>query len=90
MYLDKIKKYKVLRRLKIVRGHLGKVINMVESDEPCLKIIHQTRAVRFALKKVDQIIIEEYLTCSLGDEIKSNLLQEEIHRTIEMFKKLER
>ncbi len=89
MYLNEIKKYNIIHRLKIIRGHLRKVITMVESDEPCLKIIHQTRSVRFSLKKVDQILIEGYLTYSLGDEIKSNGLQEEILKTITMYNKIE-
>lgn len=88
-YLDPAKKYKVIRRLKIVRGHLGKVITMIESDQPCFKVIHQSRAVRFALKKIDQILLEEYLVYCLGDEIKREGLQQEIHRAIAMFKKLD-
>ncbi len=88
-YLSPAQKYKVVRRLKITRGQLGKIITMVESDQPCFKIVHQTRAVRFALKKVDQILLEEYLVYCLGDEIKREGLQQEIHRAIAMFKKLD-
>lgn len=88
-YLSPAQKYKVIRRLKIIRGHLGKVITMVESDLPCFKIIHQTRAVRFALKKVDQILLEEYLVFCLGDEIQRDELKQEIHRAIAMFKKID-
>jgi len=89
MYLNPAKKYEVIRRLKICKGHLDKVIRMVEADETCFKIIHQTRAVRFALKKVDQILLEDYLIYCLGDEIKPEGLQQEIHRAIAMFKKLD-
>ncbi len=88
MYLDPAKKYKVIRRLKICKGHLDKVIRMIETDESCFKIIHQTRAVRFALKKIDQILLEEYLIYSLGDEIKNEQLKQEIRRAITMFRKL--
>lgn len=59
---------------------------MVESDQPWFKIVHQTRAVRSALRKVDQILLEEYLVYCLGDEIKHDGLQQEIHRAIAMFK----
>jgi len=88
-YLGSAQKYKVERRLKIAHGHLGKVITMIESDHPCYKIVHQTRAVRFALKKIDQILLEEYLVYCLGDEIKRNGLRQEIHGVIAMLKKLD-
>jgi len=89
MYLSPAKKYKVTRRLKICKGHLDKVIRMAEADEPCFKIIHQTRAIRFALKKVDQTLLEEYLVYCLGSEIKNEELKQEIHRVVAMFKRID-
>lgn len=85
-YLSSDKKYKVTRRLKICKGHINKVMRMVEEDEPCFKIIHQTRAVRFALKKVDQILLEEYLVYCLGGEIKNEELKQEIHKAMACLK----
>ncbi len=57
-------KYKtqVLRRLKIIRGHINKVIDMVEADEYCVDIIHQSLAVQSALKKVDSLVLEDHLS----------------------------
>ena len=89
MYLSPAQKFKVIRRLKISKGHLDKIIKMVESDESCFKIIHQTRAVRFALKKIDQILLEEFLTYCLGDTVKREELQQEVHRAIAMFKRID-
>lgn len=89
MYLNPAQKYKVIRRLKITKGHLDKVISMIEADESVFKIIHQTRAVRFALKKIDQILLEEYLTYCVGDSIKSEELKQDIHRAVVMFKRLD-
>ena len=57
--------------------------------QPCFKIIHQTRAVRFALRKVDQILLEDYMVYCLSDEIKRAGLQQEIHRAVAMFKRLD-
>ena len=88
-YLSQAHKYKVIRRLKISKGHLDKIIKMVESDESCFKIIHQTRAARFVLKKVDQILLEEYLIYCLGNMVKREELKQEIHRAIKMFKRID-
>ena len=40
---------KVLHRLKIAKGHLSKVIEMVEKGEYCLNVIQQTQAVTSSL-----------------------------------------
>ena len=86
-YLSQAQKYKVILRLKISKGHLDKIIKMVESDESCFMVIHQTRAVRLALKKVYQILLEEYLMYCLGNMVKREELQQEVHKTIKLFNK---
>lgn len=57
---------KILHRLKIARGHLNKVITMVEKDEYCIDVVHQSKALQAALKKVDEVLLENHLrTCLL-------------------------
>ncbi|MEK9169661.1 MAG: metal-sensing transcriptional repressor, partial [Patescibacteria group bacterium] len=57
-------KKKILHRLKIAKGHLEKVISMVEKDEYCLNVIQQTQAVTSSLEKVSELILENHLkTC---------------------------
>jgi DNA-binding FrmR family transcriptional regulator len=63
-------KGKILHRLKIARGHLEKVIKMVEGDEYCIHIVHQSLAVQSALKKVDEVILENHLKTCVADSIK--------------------
>ena len=50
-----------LRRLKIIEGHLKKVIEMAEEDKYCIDILQQSLAVQNALKKVDSLILDEHL-----------------------------
>lgn len=63
-------KGKILHRLKIARGHLEKVIKMVEGDEYCINVVHQSLAVQSALKKVDEVILENHLKTCVADSIK--------------------
>ena len=59
-------KDRVLHRLKIVNGHIQKVIKMVENDEYCIDILHQSLALQKALKQIDMVIMEEHLkTCAV-------------------------
>jgi DNA-binding FrmR family transcriptional regulator len=62
---------------------------MVEFEKPYFVIIHQTRAIRFALKKVDQILLREYLVYCVDDENSRDELKQKIHQTVAMFNKLD-
>jgi len=50
-----------LKRLKIVAGHLGGVIRMLEEDAYCIDVIRQIQAVQAALNKVSAAILENHL-----------------------------
>ena len=81
-------KENLLHRLKIVRGHLEKVISMVEKDEYCLNIIQQTQAVEMALKKVDELILENHLKTCVRNSMKSGKdIDERVAEVIEVFKR---
>jgi DNA-binding FrmR family transcriptional regulator len=65
-------KANLLHRLKIVRGHLDKVIQMVEVDRYCLDLIQQSQAVQSALAKIDELILENHLKTCVKDAMTSN------------------
>ncbi len=54
-----MKNEETLKRLKIIAGHLGGVIRMVEEDAYCIDVIRQIQAVQAALNKVSAAILEE-------------------------------
>lgn len=54
-------KKNILHRLKIIYGHLAKVIKMVEEKKYCIDILNQSLAVQNALKKVDALILNNHL-----------------------------
>ena len=51
MYHPKDDKQRIVHRLKIARGHLNKVIQMIEDDEYCIDVLHQSQAVQQALRQ---------------------------------------
>lgn len=62
-------KDQVARRLAIAEGHLKKVRQMVDDDSYCPDVIHQSRAVQAALKRIDEIVFEGHLnSCVLKDD----------------------
>jgi DNA-binding FrmR family transcriptional regulator len=59
-------------RIKIIKGHLEKIGSMIEDNAYCVDIVHQSRAVQHALKKLDLLIIEEHLNTCVVEQINQN------------------
>jgi CsoR family transcriptional regulator, copper-sensing transcriptional repressor len=66
----------VLKRLKIVEGHLKGVVRMVEEDAYCIDVIRQIQAVEAALNKVSSQILENHLNSCVTTAIRGDDLAE--------------
>ena len=78
---------KLLHRLKIIRGHLEKVIKMVESDAYCMDIMQQTTAVGAALKEVENMILENHLrTCVTEAVVNRRDVAKKVDEVIKVFR----
>lgn len=82
---NKDTKTRSLHRIKIIQGHLKKVESMLESDEYCLDIVHQSRAVQSALKKLDILIIKDHLNTCVIDQIKNGEEQRTTEELLKLF-----
>jgi len=81
-------KKKLLQRMKIARGHLSKVIEMVEKGEYCLDVIQQSQAVQSALSKADEAILENHLkTCVRNSMESGKNIDKKVKEVIEVFKR---
>ena len=86
-YKPKDSKERVLHRLKIARGHLNKVISMIESDEYCIDVLTQSQAVQKAIIETDNLILENNLKSCVSDSIKNGNSEEAIAEVMNIFKK---
>jgi len=78
----------LLHRAKIVRGHMDKVISMIEKDEYCLDIIQQSYAVQSALRKIEELVLERHLKTCVRDSITKNKdIDEKVSEVVELFRK---
>ena len=64
-------KARALHRIRIIKGHLDSVEQMLEKDKYCVDIVHQSRAVQKALQKLDLLIINDHLNCCVIKQIKN-------------------
>jgi CsoR family transcriptional regulator, copper-sensing transcriptional repressor len=75
-------------RLKIARGHLDKVIRMVEEGEYCIDILHQSLAVQKAIREVDTRMLEHHLTHCVASFAKKGNNKETVDEVLQVFRKI--
>ena len=73
--------------MKIARGHLNKVINMVEHGHYCVDVIHQSLAVQAALKQIDQLVLKNHMETCVAAEIKKGNATEVIDEVMKVMQK---
>lgn len=88
-YRPKDTQERISHRLKIARGHLDKVIRMIEEDEYCIDVLHQMQAVESALKETGNVVLENHLKTCVADAISKGNKDEAISEIMQVFKKHE-
>jgi CsoR family transcriptional regulator, copper-sensing transcriptional repressor len=78
---------RITHRLKIARGHLDKVIKMVDEDAYCIDVMHQMQAIEAGLKETGNVLLENHLKCCVADAIKKGRSEESIKEIMQVFKK---
>ncbi len=86
-YRPKDTQERILHRLRIAKGHLEKIIRMVETGEYCIDVIHQSQAVQRALQEADGVVLENHLQTCVVDHIKKGEAMESIQEIMNVFKK---
>lgn len=87
MYRPKDIQERILHRLKITRGHLNKVLKMVEDQSYCIDVLHQSQAVQKALKEIDNLILENHLKTCVVSHIKKGNTKKTIEEIMHVFKR---
>ena len=86
MLKEKTDKEKALHRLKIIKGHLNAIENMIETDTYCLDVINQSKAVQHALRNMDMSILENHLKTCVVDQIKNNQEEKTVKELLDLYK----
>ncbi len=78
---------RILHRLKIARGHLDKVIDMVTHGDYCIDIVHQSMAVQAALRETDQVVLKNHMQTCVVDSIRKGHTNEVIDEVMKVMEK---
>lgn len=79
------------RRLKKIQGQIAAIDRMIDEDVPCEDIIVQVNAVKSALHKIGQIIMEGHIQHCVRDGIEHGDADKtiaEFTKVIEQFSKI--
>ena len=86
-YRPKDTQERILHRLKIAKGHLEKVMKMVQEDAYCIDVLHQMQAVESGLKETGNVLLQNHLETCAAEAIKKGKGEEAIKEIMEVFKK---
>lgn len=78
----------VAKRLRIAEGHISKIIKMVESDVYCIDILQQTVAVRSAIKKAEEVLMDNHLNHCVARAISSSRKEKAIEELKQVFRRI--
>jgi DNA-binding FrmR family transcriptional regulator len=84
---DNSTQHTILHRLAIARGHLEKVIAMVEHGHYCIDVVHQSLAVQAALRETDQVILKNHMETCVADAIVKGNKTEVIDEVMKILEK---
>jgi DNA-binding FrmR family transcriptional regulator len=85
---NKFKK-QILNRISYLSGHLEGIKKMVEKDKYCIDVLWQSEAVIAALKKMNELILENHLNTCVTEAIEGKNEREKkkkIRELLEIFK----
>ena len=81
---------KAVQNLKVAKGQIEGIINMIEEERYCVDISNQIIAVQSLLKKANIQILKRHLDHCVKDAILNNNGDEKIDEIMKLFEKVSR
>lgn len=81
---------KAVQNLKVAKGQIEGIINMIEDERYCVDISNQIIAVQSLLKKANIQILKRHLDHCVKDAILNNNGDEKIDEIMKLFEKVSR
>lgn len=83
-------KHDCLRRLSRIEGQVRGVSAMVESDRYCIDIINQIAAIQSALRKVEEVLLQNHVSHCIENAIASGNAEDQRTKVAELIAVLRR
>lgn len=79
-------KKKAIDRLSRIEGQVKGLKKMIEDDVYCIDVISQTSSVRSALKGLEDMLLEQHLSCCVVEQIKTGKDKKAVEEIIKVYK----
>jgi DNA-binding FrmR family transcriptional regulator len=79
-----VTKSEVTRRLRRIEGQVGGLLRMVEDDRYCVDVLTQINAVRAALHKVEEKILQDHVSHCVANAFASGDVADQRHKVEEL------
>ncbi len=86
-YRPKDTQERIIHRLKIAKGQLQGVMEMIENDTYCIDVLHQMQAAEKALKESGNLLLENHLKSCVVDAMSKGKTEESIAEIMQVFRK---
>jgi DNA-binding FrmR family transcriptional regulator len=67
---------KVIDRLSRIEGHVKGIKKMVEEDRDCPDLLHQIAAVKAAINKTGELILEDHIESCMVDAVNEGTTEQ--------------
>lgn len=84
--MEKSRKKRVVKRLRIIKGQVEGLERMVEEDTYCVDILYQSLAAKEALSSFEDIMLENHLETHVAHQIMSSEKVKAIEEIMTIYK----
>lgn len=84
--MEKSKKKRVVKRLRIIKGQVEGLERMIEEDIYCVDILYQSLAAKEALSSFEDFILENHLETHVAEQIASREKEKAIREIMTVYK----
>jgi len=67
----------IINRLSRIEGHVRSIKQMLEEDKPCPEVLTQLAAVKAAVQKAAQVVLEDHIESCMGEAATKGNIEEE-------------
>ncbi|OHA09458.1 MAG: hypothetical protein A3B37_02025 [Candidatus Sungbacteria bacterium RIFCSPLOWO2_01_FULL_59_16] len=79
-------KRRAVRRLRIIGGQVRGLENMTRDEEYCIKILHQSLAIKAALSSFEDVILREHLRTHVAEQMRSGKRRKAVGEILRIYR----
>lgn len=84
----KAKKGDITHKLKIARGQIGGILQMIDENRYCVDISNQLQATQALLRSANQEILQEHIRNCVREALQTDVENPKLEEALELLEKM--